>query len=190
MFYVLSITLATLIIALANLIAAGVCTARLYFKLTLTTSLGVIAVIAIDGFLAFIARRLPERWFSPDVALFNVTKRERLIYRRLKINRWKSLVPELGCFTGFHKDKVREPSSAEYIARFITESNYGVLGHILGAVLGFAIIFIPKLPLSVSLPIAEVNFILNILPTMILRFNTPPLKRLYERNLARDGATE
>jgi len=45
-------------------------------------------------------------------------------------------------------------------------------------------------PLSMALPIAAVNFILSILPTMILRFNTPPLRRIYKRNLKRENNGE
>jgi hypothetical protein len=44
-------------------------------------------------------------------------------------------------------------------------------------------------PISVALPIAAVNFVLSILPTMILRFNTPALRRIYRRNLEREKLT-
>ena len=118
---------------------------------------------------------------------FSVSEKERNFYRKTKINSWKKYVPELGCFTGFHKDKMREPGDSAYIGRFLLESNYGVLGHVLGAVFGFIIMLLPFLrPLSVALPIAIVNFILSMLPTMILRFNTPPLRRIYRRNLAKE----
>jgi len=35
--------------------------------------------------------------------------------------------------------------------------------------------------LTVALPVAIVNLFLNILPTLVLRYNTPKLKNLYER---------
>jgi hypothetical protein len=34
---------------------------------------------------------------------------------------------------------------------------------------------------TVAVPIATVNLFLNILPTLVLRYNTPPLKRLLEK---------
>jgi len=191
MFYLITISGAALIIALANFFADGVFTLQSFGMNLLYVVLGVIAVFAVDALFAFITRRLPEKWFAPEAKLFSVSKREVDLYRRSKINVWKKYVPEWGCFTGFHKDKMREPSDSAYIGRFLLESNYGVLGHVLGAVFGFLIMLLPFLhPLSMALPIAAVNFILSILPTMILRFNTPPLRRIYKRNLKRENNGE
>ena len=39
-----------------------------------------------------------------------------------------------------------------------------------------------------ALPIALVNFVLNLMPTAILRANTPALRRLYERSLRKEAA--
>ena len=191
MFYLITITGSALLIALMNFIFDGVYTFLAFGELVLFTFLGVVAVIAVDGVLAFIARRLPEKWFSPEAKMFSVSEKERNFYRKTKINTWKKYVPELGCFTGFHKDKMRQPDDSAYIGRFLLESNYGVLGHVLGAVFGFLIMLLPFLrTLSVALPIAIVNFILSMLPTMILRFNTPPLRRIYRRNLTKEQGTK
>lgn len=187
MFYIITILGATVLVALGNFMANRIYTLADFWEMLLVTSLGVVAVIAIDGVLAFIVRRMPEKWFAPEAKLFAVGKRERGFYRRSNINSWKKYVPELGCFTGFHKDRMRDPTSSAYIARFLLESNYGVLGHVAGAVFGFLIMLLPFLrPLSMGLPIAVVNFILSMLPTMILRFNTPALRRIYRGNLARE----
>lgn len=191
MFYLLTILIAALIIAASNFLADGIYTFAAFGELFLITALGVVAVFAVDGLLAFITRRLPEKWFAPEAKLFSVGKWEINLYRRTKINVWKKFVPEWGCFTGFHKDKMREPSDSEYIVRFLLESNYGVLGHVAGAAFGFLIMLLPFLrPLAIALPIAAVNFVLSILPTMILRFNTPPLRRIYKRNLRKEGKLE
>jgi glycosyl-4,4'-diaponeurosporenoate acyltransferase len=187
MFYLITILGAALIIALTNFFASGIYTvAALAYYIAIVLS-GVVAVIAVDGVLAFIARRMPERWFSPEAKLFSVPEREKRLYKKIKIESWKKYVPELGCFTGFHKDKMRDPRKSEYIGRFLLESNYGVLGHVLGAIFGFLIMLLPFLnPLSMALPIAIVNFVLSTLPTMILRYNTPSLRKLYRRNLERE----
>lgn len=191
MFYIITIVGAALLVALGNFAANGIYTFADFGSMLLATLLGVVAVIAIDGILAFIVRRMPERFFAPEARLFAVSKGERKLYRRLKINSWKKYVPELGCFTGFHKDRMLDPKSSAYVGRFLLESNYGVLGHVLGAVLGFLIMLLPFLrPLAMGLPIAVVNFILSMLPTMILRFNTPALRRIYRANLARETACE
>jgi len=187
MFYIISISGAAILISLVNFIFGGIYTFLSLGQTFLRVILGVIAVIAVDGILAFIVRRLPEKWFAPEARLFSVSKREADLYRRSKINVWKKFVPELGCFTGFHKDKIRDPHNSAYIGRFLLESNYGVLGHVLGALFGFSIMLLPFLrPLSMGLPIAIVNFILSMLPTFILRFNTPPLRRIYRRNLEKE----
>ena len=174
-------------ISLGVFLGDGVLTLLAFAKIFGATALGATAAFAIDGILAFIARRLPMKWFPPEAKLFMVSTRERKLYRRLKINSWKRHVPELGGFTGFHKDKMRDRNSSEYVGRFLTESHYGVLGHVLGAIFGFAVMLLPFLrPLSMGLPIAIVNFILSILPTMILRYNTPSLCKVYKMNLSRE----
>lgn len=191
MFYIITIALSALIITVANFIAGGTHTFGAFAWLLLITFLGVVAVIAVDGLVAFIARRLPEKLCAPEAKLFTVPKWEHKLYRKTKINTWKKYVPELGCFTGFHKDKMREPDSSEYIGRFLLESNYGVLGHVLGAFLGFLIMLLPFLrPIAIALPIAIVNFVLSMLPTLILRYNTPALRKIYRRNLLREAAKE
>jgi len=184
--YVFIITLSTVAISLIQFAMLRVYTAFALRRLLFTSVNGVVAVIILDGTLALFARKLPQKYFSPLSDTFSVSAKERNFYRKIKINLWKDSVPELGCFTGFHKDKIRRPDDAEYIGRFLIESNYGVIGHLLGAIFGFLIAFIPNfLPLFTALAIATVNCVLNILPLMILRFNTPSLRRLYEINLMR-----
>ena len=189
MFYLITISSATIIISLVNFLCGGTYRPAAFFGFLLLTLAGVAAVFIIDGLMAFITRRLPERWFLPESKLFTVGKREKNFYRRTKINTWKKYVPEWGCFTGFHKDKMLSPDDSAYIGRFLLESNYGVAGHIAGALLGYAIVAIPPLhPLTIALPVAIINMILSLLPTMVLRFNTPALRRLYRRNLERERA--
>ena len=187
MFYIISIAGGSFLITLGNFIADGIYTASAFFRLLFAVFLGVVAVIAIDGVLAFLIRRLPVAWFAPDRKLFSVSEGERRLYRKTRINRWKKYVPELGCFTGFHKDRLREPANSAYVGRFLLESHYGVVGHIAGALFGFLILLLSFLrTLTMALPIAVINFVLNILPTMILRYNDPALLRLYNRNRERD----
>lgn len=187
MFYLVFIIAATFVVAVVNYLADGVMTLEAFALQMLFASVGTLSAFIIDGILAFIVRRLPNRWFSPDVKLFSVKEKERNFYRRLKIGAWKDYVPELGGFTGFHKNKLETSSDARYLARFLMESNYGVLGHIAGAIFGFAILFIPYVGRpSIALPIAIINAILSILPTMILRYHTPPLQRLYRRALKKE----
>ena len=187
MFYLIVVVAGMLLVTLANFVFCDVHTFRALGEIFLLALGGVGALFLIDALTAFFARRLPEKWFAPEAALFTVKPRERKIYRKLKINSWKKYIPEWGCFTGFHKDKVREPDSSAYIGRFLIESNYGVAGHIAGAVFGFLVMLLPCFhPFAVALPLALINFMLGILPTMILRSNTPSLRALYRKNLERE----
>lgn len=145
------------------------------------------AVIVLDGILAFLIRRLPGRWFSEGHKIFIASRRECRFYIALGVRWWKDKIPELGLFTGFHKNRVYHPQDNAYIARFIMECNYGMVIHLAGAVLGF--FMIPPCPpaydLWVMAPVAAVNFVLNLLPLFVLRYNVPKLEALYARNLRR-----
>ena len=190
MFYILTITVSALLIALGNTLLGQTVSLVAFGTLLLYTVLAVIGVFAIDGLAAFVIRRLPERWFAPEAQAFAVPKWEKNLYRRTKIAKWKRHVPEWGCFTGFHKDRLREPNDIAYLARFLLESNYGVAGHVAGALLGFLILLLPFLgPMSVTLPVAAINAVLSLLPTMILRYNTPALRSLYRRTRERESRT-
>ncbi len=152
----------------------------------LSTALGTASVIAWDGLQAYLIRRLPERMFAPSAASFSVGKRERSLYRKLRVNEWKDLVPELGGFTNFHKSEFVSPSDPDYLARFLLESNYGVAIHLANAALGFLILLLPWCAeLAIGLPIALVNLVLSLLPVVILRFNTAPLRNIYLRSLGK-----
>ena len=149
----------------------------------LITIIGVIIEIAVQGIFAFIAHSLPKKWFTKKVKIFHVTRRERKFYEKLHIKSWKDKALELGILGGFRKNKIYDPSNPEYLERFIIESNKGLLGHVLGMIFGFLILLYPKpsFALCVGLPIALVNLFLNLLSSMILRYNIPKLTIAYER---------
>ena len=86
MFYIITICGAATLIALCNFLADGVLTLGAFGYMMLITFAGVVAVIAVDGILAFVARRMPEKWFSPEAKLFTVAKWEHKLYRKTKIN--------------------------------------------------------------------------------------------------------
>ena len=181
LFYIFSIVGADLLIILFNIWFNKFELSLLY--IILAAVLGAIAVIAIDGVFAFIIRRLPEKWFSYDKKIWNVSKAECNFYEKLGIKLWKDEILELGVFTSFSKKTIANPDSKEYMERFILESNYGAIIHIANAIFGFLVIFcFPlKLVFCFGLPISIVNAILSLLPYMILRYNIPRLHRM--RNL-------
>ena len=138
---------------------------------------------ALDGFLAIVIKKLPDGWFGVDNPLYNVSERERALYKALKVRRWKDKVWELGGLGGFSKKELKEPDDPMYIERFIIECNKGVLTHRLSYPVGFlAMLTLPDIcAVTIALPVAVVNLFLNILPTLALRYNTPMLKSLLLR---------
>ena len=149
----------------------------------LAVIVSVVAEIAIQGLIAFIVNHLPKKWFAHDKKCFQVSKRERNFYEKLKIRSWKDKVWELGALGGFRKNKIADPTSPDYLLQFIVESNIGVVAHLVGIFFGFAVIFILPLEFAfkIGVPVALVNLLLCSLPTMILRYNIPKLKVAYER---------
>ena len=146
---------------------------------------------ALDGLIAIIINKMPDRWFSADNPLYKVSKWERELYKKLKVRLWKDKVWELGGLGGFSKKKLKEPDSPEYIEKFIIECNKGVLTHRLSYPVGFlAMLTLSGVcALTVALPVAIVNLFLNVLPTLAIRYNTPMLtailKRLKRKELAK-----
>ncbi len=138
---------------------------------------------ALDGIVAIVINRLPDSLFEVDNPRFNVSEKERKLYKKLKIRLWMDKVWELGGLGGFSKKNLKEPKNPEYIERFIVESNKGVTTHRLSYPIGFLAMLTVKgkAKYTIALPVALVNLFLNVLPTMVLRYNTPMLKALLKR---------
>ena len=169
MLYIILILLSTFLVALINIC----CNAFGYswWMLLVFSVLSTIFVIIIDGITALIIRHLPEKWFRYERKIFNVSKKEVAFYRFLNIKAWKDKVPELGGFTSFHKDKIQDPTSVQYIERFLLEIDYGWVIHIISSFTGFLILLMDykifiggnmSVGLSIGIPIAVINAILNL----------------------------
>ena len=138
---------------------------------------------ALDGTIAIIINKMPDRWFGVDNPLYTVSPWERELYKKLRVRQWKDRVWELGGLGGFSKKVLVEPNNPAYIEKFIIECNKGVLTHRLSYPIGFlAMLTLPGLcSLTVALPVAIVNVFLNVLPTLALRYNTPMLLLMLKR---------
>lgn len=160
----------------------------LYAVLVLTF---VVGEVLIDGVTALIIRKLPEKWFQNDKGVFKTSDAEMKFYRFLKVQKWKNHVPELGSFTGFHKNKVANPFDNEYIGRFILEARYGVAIHVWSVPASFLLILCDfgmysgssNIWLTIALPVAVINAILIVLPAFVLKFNLPRLIAIYNNNV-------
>ncbi len=190
--YMCIIAIAVAAIALVVALAAGVG----YVEVVSRTALAAIAVIFVDGVTAAICRVLPAKLANPEKKIFHVSQREKKFYEKLKIRKWKDKVPEIGQFTGFRKNKLGNPKSLEYLDRFLLESAYGEIGHIVSCITSFAILFlfpVYRLWFAVALPVAIVSALLNIPSFMILRYNSYKLRVLRDstaKKLRRAQETE
>ena len=63
--------------------------------------------------------------------------------------------------------------------------------HAVGVAVGFAVLAIfPRHAVGMGLPVALVNAVLNILPIFVLRYNTPKIANIHERNLRNSNKEE
>lgn len=142
------------------------------------------AQFLLDGLIAYIIHKLPDRYFGVDHPWYVVSERERALYKTLRVRSWKDRIWELGGLGGFSKKQIKEPNNAAYIEQFLIECNKGVLTHRLSYPIGFLpmLLWMPNVcAFTIALPVALVNLVLNILPTMALRYNTPKLKLMLQR---------
>ena len=154
-----------------------------WFNVIIAVVLCTAAQFALDGLIAIIINKMPDRWFAVNNPLYNVSETEKNLYKKLKVRNWKDKVWELGGLGGFSKKNLANPNSPEYVEKFIVECNKGVLTHRLSYPIGFLpMVFIPNVcALTIALPVAVVNLFLNILPTLALRYNTPKLHAMLKR---------
>lgn len=181
--YLSIIFVANVVISGLNIIFGTATFGYSWWAVILMTLASTVFQFAIDGLFAIIVNKMPNKWFAVDNKHYQVSKRCQKFYEKLKIRKWKDKVWELGGLGGFRKNKLNDPNNPEYIERFIIESNKGVLTHRIGYFVGFLGVFLfpLKYALVIGVPVAIVNLFLNILPTMVLRYNTPKLQIVLKR---------
>ena len=137
----------------------------------------------LDGLVALVISTVPDRFFALERRFFRVTEKQRKLYKKLRVHSWKDKVWELGGLGGFRKKNLANPNDCAYVEKFIIECNRGVLVHRLSYPIGFLpMLFVKNIcAFSIALPIAMVNLFLNILPTLVLRYNIPKLKAMLAR---------
>ena len=154
-----------------------------WYYIVLTVVICTALQFALDGAIALVINKMPDRLFGVDHPMYRVSETEKKIYNKLRVRNWKDKVWELGGLGGFSKKNLARPNNPEYIKKFIIECNKGVLTHRLSYPIGFLpMLFLPNVcAYSIAMPVAIVNLFLNILPTLALRYNTPKLRVMLER---------
>ena len=143
----------------------------------------VVLQIALDSVAALAVRLTPDRLYPAESPHYRVRSWEKKLYLKLGVRVWKDHIPDLGGIGGFSKRKLRAPDDPAYIEKYVIECHKGVLTHRLCYPLGLLVMLtLPNLcALTIGLPVAIVNLILNALPTMALRYNTPMLLGMLKR---------
>ena len=184
MAYLIIIIVLATITTLINIIA-NPSEISFYYYIIATVAY-ILIVVLIDGIVALIIRKMPEKWFDENKPIFNLGKKEKKFYEKIGIRKWKDYVLDLGQFTHFKKNKIENPRSNEYLKRYMLEACYGIIIHFVSFPLSFLILFInypgTTIYLTIGLPVAIVNSILIILPAFTLKYNLARLKILYKRN--------
>lgn len=141
----------------------------------------------LDGIVALVINKLPDKLFGVDNPMYAVSEIEKEFYKKIKVKNWKDKVWELGALGGFSKKSLKMPTDLKYIEKFIIECNKGVLTHRIAYLTGFIpMLLIPGIgAFSIALPVGLVNLFLSILPTLVLRYNTPKLKLILEKSRKR-----
>ena len=194
MLYSVVIVMCMILISGANMLFNPLYQDKLWAYILFTIGFTIMAVV-IDGIVAFAIRKMPEKWFEKNKGIFKTGERELAFYEFLKVKKWKDYVPELGCFTGFHKNKLVNPFDNKYIWRFIVESRYGVAIHFYSVPTSFLLLLLDwrmysgesNIWLTIGLPVAIINAILIVLPAFILKYNLPRLLRIYDKNAAAEA---
>ena len=177
--YLIIILLGVNLTAIFNAInpAIGWGTAYLY------AFLAFLAILALDAVVAIVVRWCPEKKINPFAPIFICGNREKKFYKFLRVRVWKDYIPESGKYLcNFAKDEIADPTNNTYILKFLRETCYASIMHIISLFLGFVLVFVLPMPISITLPIISVNAFLQFLPICVQRFNRPRLVALYKRN--------
>ena len=175
-----------LVIALCVSLAMGVG----FWGILGYTACAVVLVMLLDAVVATASRLLPAKLADHEKRIFKVGAKEKKLYEKLKIRKWKDKVPEIGQFTGFRKNKLDDPKSVEYLDRFLLESCYGEIVHFFSAILGFLLVLpygITPAWIAISVPVACVNALMNIPSFCILRYNSYKLEVLRKSMLKKQA---
>lgn len=162
----------------------------LYFLLG--TIIAVLFVVAVDGLFAILVHDFPRlfikdyatktKYYNAEHFPFKTYKWERGFYESIRIRAWKDLLPAK---MGMDKTQIEHKDDVAYLDMFLIESCRAETMHLLSSVFGFSVIllFPIKYLFMISLPVAIVNFIMQILPVMVQRYTRPKLLVLRKRQM-------
>lgn len=135
--------------------------------------------------IAILVRIMPKKYFNPNRKRYKCPKFEEKIYKKLKIHKWKGIVPDGGRTGGFKKKNLVDPRNEKYMQKYLFENCLAETVHVLSIMLSFLIlILIPhRYLLTIALPIFLTFVFLNLLPILVVRSIRPKLLKVYNHLL-------
>lgn len=168
-----------LLTIVANLIFLGEA-----LSVTVYTILTAVIIFCIDVVVAFILHKLPPKLYKADKFPYKTYAWERKVLEKLKIRKWKGVVPDMGQLCDFKKSKV-ESNEIEYIDKFLVETCYAEAIHSTMIFTAIVVFFMLKgvYRWSIGIPCFMINLILNLPPTLIQRYTRPKLMMMKKRQI-------
>lgn len=175
------------LIALLAALAGGVPAGKAVLAAVSTSAAAFLA----DAVCALATRWcVPERKMNPFARVWKVHHFERCFYVKIGIRRWKDKIPETGgLLVGFSKSAVADRHDNTYLLKFLKETCYAELMHIISIPCGFLVLLltlawdsIPHFIAWFGLPVAIVNAVLQLLPIFVQRYVRPFLLSAYRYN--------
>ena len=149
----------------------------------LHTALNVVLMVAIDAIIALIVHSVPEEKIDPFKKIFVASNKERKFYEKLGVRVWKDIIPESGkALAGFDKRQVEKPNDNTYILKFLRETCYAGIMHVISIFACFVVFAFMPYKLSIVLPVVLTNVFLQVLPVIVQRYNRIRLISLYYFN--------
>ncbi len=145
------------------------------------------------GLIMLLARPFTKIKFNPNSKFFRVPEYEQKFYEKIKLDKWKKIVPDFGKMVGFKKKiDPKECKNSKFYERFLYENINASILHFADILLSpFFFFFLHKeFYITIGLCGMLVIFILNIIPVMLQRFLRPRLLKIYNKLKQKEEKSE
>ncbi len=134
--------------------------------------------------IMLIARYVTKIKFDPNNKFFQIPKWEQRFYEKIKIDKWKSLIPDFGKIVNFKKKiDFSQAKNKEFYHRFIYENINASILHFTDILLTpFFFFFLHKeFYITIGLCGMLLITISNLMPVMLQRYLRPRFIRIYNK---------
>lgn len=145
----------------------------------------IFAWLIIHVSISYICLRLPDSFYQSKKSGINNGKQELHLYERLRIRKWKTILPDGGdVFKGGFRKKELRTLSSSYIQKFIVETRRAEVTHWL--LIPPSILFFVWNPISIGFIMIGYALIVNLPFILIQRYNRLRLKPLLTKQLKKE----